>query len=118
MRRGSRACEKARGGAWESSAMMKADESLPGDSTSVDRTATTAGECKKPLINEGCTKGAFIAGMVLQQSWPWWPCDEQGMELQQATACSGVVAPQSNAYAARARVSTARRIGLANRITN
>jgi len=34
--------------------------------------------------------------MDLQQSWPVWPCDEHGMELQHCIACSGVdVAPQS-----------------------
>jgi len=56
-------------------------------------------------------------GIVLQQSWRSWPCDEQGMELQHCIAWSGVmVAPQSTAYVARMSASTARNIGLANRM--
>jgi len=56
-------------------------------------------------------------GIVLQQSWPWFPCDEQGIELQHCIACSGVVvAPQSKAYVESPTASSARKIGLINRI--
>ncbi len=72
-----------------------------------------------PCTGEGCTKGACIAGIVLQQSWPWWPCDEHGIDLQHSIACSGVVmAPQSNAYPVRATASTATTIGFARFIHN
>jgi hypothetical protein len=56
---------------------------------------------------------------VLQQSMPWWPCDEQCIEWQHCIACSGVVAaPQSNAYAPRATARITRNNGLAKRITH
>jgi hypothetical protein len=72
-----------------------------------------------PCTDEGCTKGACIVGMVLQQSWPLRPCGEQGIELQHCIDCSGVmVAPQSNAYVARLTASTTTKIGLINRIVD
>jgi hypothetical protein len=46
----------------------------------------------------GCTNGACIEGIVLQQSslLPW--CGVQGMDPQQCIACSGVfIAEQSTA---------------------
>jgi hypothetical protein len=47
---------------------------------------------------EGCTNGACMAGIVLQQSWLAWPCDEQAIERQHSTACSCVtMGEQSNA---------------------
>jgi len=47
---------------------------------------------------EGCTNGACMAGIVLQQSSLAWPCDEQAMDWQHSTACSWVaIAEQSNA---------------------
>jgi hypothetical protein len=53
--------------------------------------------------DEGCTNGPFIDGMLLQQSCPWWACEEQCIDLQHCIACSGVVAAlQSNAYVASA----------------
>jgi hypothetical protein len=53
-------------------------------------------------------------GIVLQQSWPWCPCDEQGMESQHCIACSGVVAaPQSNAYTTSATTMAATKIRFA-----
>ncbi len=59
-------------------------------------------------------------GIVLQHSWLcWWPCDEQGIELQHCIACSGVdMARQSKAYTARAIATTASNIGLVKRICN
>jgi hypothetical protein len=72
-----------------------------------------------PCPDESCTKGPCVVGMVLQQSCPWWPCDEQRIKLQHCIACSGVAAAlQSNAYAARATASNVRKIGLAKRITD
>jgi hypothetical protein len=47
---------------------------------------------------DGCTNGACMAGIVLQQSWLAWPCDEQAMDRQHSTACSWfTMAEQSNA---------------------
>ena len=47
---------------------------------------------------EGCTNGACMAGIVLQQSSLAWPCDEQAIERQHSTACSCVtMGEQSNA---------------------
>jgi hypothetical protein len=49
-------------------------------------------------LEGGCTNGACIAGIVLQQSSLAWPCDEQAIDLQHSTACSCVsMAEQSNA---------------------
>lgn len=58
------------GGAWEFCTMIWADESMPRDSPEVVRTATTTGEYGASHADEGCTKGACIAGMVLQQFCP------------------------------------------------
>jgi len=56
--------------------------------------------------------------MVLQQSCPSCPCDEQGFELQHWIACSGVVMPpQSNAYTASSIARTAIKVGFANLTT-
>jgi hypothetical protein len=79
---------------------------------------SNTGEIRALLSDDGCTKGAFIDGMVLQQSWPSrCPCDEQGIESQHCVARSGVVvAPQSTAYTASATTIPAIRIGLAKRI--
>jgi len=63
------------------------------------------------------TKGACIAVIVLQQSWLECPGEEQGMDLQQRIACSGVVAPQSSVYAASVIANAPNRISFANRIT-
>jgi hypothetical protein len=50
-------------------------------------------------------------GIILQQSSPWCPCDEQGIESQHCIACSGVVvAPQSNANTASATTIAATKI--------
>jgi hypothetical protein len=49
-------------------------------------------------LEDGCTNGACIAGIVLQQSSLAWPCDEQAIDRQHSTACSCVImAEQSNA---------------------
>ena len=56
------------GGAWECSNRLRADESAPRDSSNIVSTAAATGEYEMPCRDEGCTKGACIAGMVLQQS--------------------------------------------------
>jgi hypothetical protein len=56
------------GGAWECAAMMRADESKPRDSPDAGSTVNTTGEDEMPCTDEGCTKGACIAGMLLQHS--------------------------------------------------
>jgi hypothetical protein len=117
MRRGGEAGGEKMGGAWQWAAMLRAKESRSRDSQDAAITANTTGENDALCTDEGCTKGACIVGMVLQQFWPWWPCDEQCIELQHCIACSGVVMPpQSDAYAATAKVSTARRTCLAKPI--
>jgi hypothetical protein len=101
------------GGAWQWAAMPRAKESSSWDSQDAAITANTTGENDAPCTDEGCTKGACIVGMVLQQSCPWWPCDEQCIDLQHCIACSGVVAAsQSNAYAPRATARIATNNGL------
>ena len=55
-------------------------------------------------------------GMVLQQSWVWWPCEKHGIVLQHCIAEIGdVAAPQSIAYAESAAAMIATQIDLANR---
>jgi len=44
----------------------------------------------------GFTNGACMAGIVLQQSWPWLLCDEQGIESQHCIACSRVAIPEQS----------------------
>jgi hypothetical protein len=56
------------GGAWQCVAMLRAAESKPWDSPVAGITANTAGEKDTPCTDEGCTKGACIIGIVLQQS--------------------------------------------------
>ena len=68
MRRGQGAGKQKIGGAWECAAMPRVEESKPWDSPDADRTANTEGEKDMPDAAESCTKGACIAGMVLQQS--------------------------------------------------
>jgi len=58
------------GGAWEFSAVPRVDEFTLGDTSIIARAATTMGEHETPCATDGCTKGACIAGIVLQQSWP------------------------------------------------
>jgi len=62
------------------------------------RTAScTAGDAMLDA-EDGCTNGACMAGIVLQQSSLAWPCDEQAIDRQHSTACSWVaIAEQSNA---------------------
>ena len=64
--------------------------------------ATKTGEKVGPCTEAGCTKGAWMDGMVLQHSWLCsCPCDEQCIVSQHCIACSGVViAPQSIVYPA------------------
>jgi hypothetical protein len=50
-----------------------------------------------PCTAADCTKGAWIAGIVAQQSCSSMPCDEQSIEVQHCIAASRVVeASQSN----------------------
>jgi len=85
---------------------------MPRDSPEVGSTANTVLAKEAGSTNEGCTKGACIEGIFLQQSCPWWPCGEQGIELQHRIDCSGVViAVQSAAYVANANATTTIRIG-------
>jgi hypothetical protein len=68
MRRGRGVGEQKMGGAWECAAIMRAEESKPQDSPDAGSTTNTTGEGEMPCTDEGCTKGACIAGMVLQHS--------------------------------------------------
>jgi hypothetical protein len=68
MRRGDAAGEWHAGGAWPSAAMLRAKESKPRDSPDAGITPNRTGEKDRPCADEGCTKGACIVGMVLQQS--------------------------------------------------
>ena len=61
----------------------------------------------------GCTNGACIEGIVLQQSWllPW--CGEQGMDPQHCMACSAVfIAEQSTPYVASTAARASNKIDL------
>src|SRR4029077_13753017 len=91
MRRGPGAGEGKSGGAWQCAAMLREGESKPWVSADAVRTVSSRGETEIPCTDEGRTKGACAAGMVLQQSCPRWPCGEQGIDLQHCMACSGVV---------------------------
>jgi hypothetical protein len=80
-------------------------------------TPRAMGEKETPWTEAGCPTAAWIAGMVLQHSWPWCPWVEHCIDLQHCIACSGVVMPvQSEAYVAIATASTANRSGLAKPI--
>jgi hypothetical protein len=68
MRRGRAADEWKSGGAWQWAATVLAKESKPPDSQDAAITANTTGENDAQRTDEGCTKGACIVGMVLQQS--------------------------------------------------
>ena len=108
---------KGIGGAWHCAATFQTGESGIVASTACGTTAVTTWPGNMPGPDEGCTKGDRSSDMVRQQSRPWWPCDEQGIERQQRIACSGVVmARQSDPYAANATVRTAKKTGLALRI--
>ncbi len=105
------------GGAWHCAAMLRTKGFELWKSAEAGITTSTTRETDTPCTDEVGTKGACNVNMVLQQSWPWWPCDEHGIELQHFIACSGVVVgSQSNAYAPRAHASIARRNGLAKHI--
>lgn len=58
------------GGAWDCVAIVCVAESKPNNSLDTGRIANTTGEMEAPFTDDGCTKGACIAGIVLQQSWP------------------------------------------------
>ena len=56
------------GGAWESAAILRAEETKAANSLDDGTTANTAGENETPCTDTGCRKGACIAGIVEQQS--------------------------------------------------
>lgn len=98
MRSGSGAEASRIGGAWHCAALTRSGESWAGGLSTAGNTATRAGESETPCTEEGCTKGACITCMVLQQSWESCPCDEHGIESQHCIACCGVaMGPQSKA---------------------
>jgi len=68
MRRGRGGGEQKTGGAWQCAAMLRAEESKPCDSTDAGIAASPEWEEDMPCTDEGCTKGACIVDMVLQQS--------------------------------------------------
>ena len=68
MRRGRAADAWKSGGAWQWAATVRANEFKPPDSQDATITANTTGEKDRPCTDEGCTKGARIVGIVLQQS--------------------------------------------------
>ena len=79
-------------------------------------TTKSNGANATPCIDAGCTNGACMEVPVWQQSSPCIPW-EQFMESQHSMAWSGAMrGEQSNPYAAKAKPSTAIRIGLAKRI--
>jgi hypothetical protein len=68
MRRGGEDAESKMGGAWQCAATVREKESRSPDSQDAVITAKTTGENDALCADEGCTKGACIVGMVLQQS--------------------------------------------------
>jgi hypothetical protein len=68
MRRGVGAGAEQIGGAWQCAAIMRLEEPGASGSLVAGSTANTRGEYETPCTEEGCTKGACIACMVLQQS--------------------------------------------------
>ena|ERR1700674_485933 len=108
------------GGAWQCAVRTLDGESKTCDALNPGSTATKTGEKDGACAEAVCTKGACMAGMVLQHSWLcWWPCDEQCMVSQHCIAAPGVdMAKQSNAYVAKAIAITASRIGLIRLICN
>lgn len=68
MRRGRGAGGEKMGGAWQRAAMLRLEESKPRGSPDAGITAKTMGEKCTPCADEGCTKGARVVGIVLQQS--------------------------------------------------
>jgi hypothetical protein len=81
------------------------------------KTATTEDNNRTLLDEDGCTNGACMDGMVLQQSCWLCPCDEQGIEAQHCAASSGVViAEQSIVYAASTATSAANKSVFVKRI--
>jgi len=68
MRRGMGAGTEQIGGAWQCAAITRLEEPRASDSLAAGRTANTRGEDEALCTEEGCTKGAYIACMVLQQS--------------------------------------------------
>src|SRR6267378_6691894 len=120
MRRGEGGAARGIGGAWQCAVRTFDGAPMTCDALKPGRTATNTGEKERACAEAGWTKGARMAGMVLQHSWLcWWPCDEQCMVSQHCIAASGVdMARQSNAYVAKAITITASEMGLAKCICN
>lgn len=72
MRRGSAVAALRAGGAWECVETLPSEESNSGNPADAGRIPKTTGEKETPFAfaDEGCTKGACMAVMVLQQSSP------------------------------------------------
>lgn len=68
MRRGSWAWALRIGGAWQCATSARLEETRVGDSLTPVSAPNTTGEYETPCTEEGCTKGACITCMVLQQS--------------------------------------------------
>jgi hypothetical protein len=58
------------GGVWPRAAITLTEGSTPSGPSDAGRTPNTADDNETPCPDEGCTKGACIDGMVLQQSCP------------------------------------------------
>jgi len=86
------------------------------DPFSACRIPSTTGENETFWTDEGCPGTARSAGIVSQQSLPWWPCEAHRINWQHCIACCGVTERQSSANAPRAIVSAATRPRLPNRI--
>lgn len=98
IRRGKNADGLINGGAGHE--VENASISLSGGAAAPDAVsvAIAASACVVLCIDDGCTTGACMDGIDLQQSWPLCPCGAHGIELQHCVASSGVViAPQSSA---------------------
>lgn len=68
MRRGGRVEAQWIGGACQSTAIRRLEESASQDMPVAGSPANTTGERGTSCTDVGCTKGACVAGIVLQQS--------------------------------------------------
>lgn len=118
MRRDSGTGAEGIGGAWHCAAVKRIEEPIVPNASEVGRIARSMLANETVCADAGCTKGACIVGIDLQQSWLWCPCEEHGIEPQHCMAWSGVIAAsQSNPYAARAAASTTKNSAFEIRIT-
>jgi len=68
MRKGRVAGEPKSGGAWECSAIIRAEDSGLWDSLNARTTPSATGENEMPCTDDGWPRATCMAGMVLQQS--------------------------------------------------